>query len=330
MSLHARRLRAPAILITALAMLLALAAAASAETRTGESSTVIREGFPAGEVTLVKAAASYESNSGSAVFNVTTATGAPPTSEGLMLAALTTSPDCAGQKSGKAIVDQLLVNPPPLLVFENYLADPTVAALAGSLSAPSAVPATKAVNGTTTTLSATSSSVANAGFNCAIVVASEAGEEAEEPQEEEEVEVPGATFMSFPISAPPAPPSAPVVTATAPPPPAVAPARPVLSIGKLKPASLKPGKWKSVKVKVTNTGAGGTGLGSLRVRTAKGVLVKPERQRLPALAPRASWTMTVRVRLTLKAKPRSKLKLTAAASGVTATRSLVLKAKGLS
>ena len=74
MSSHNRRLRATIVLITALAALLALAAAASAETRTGESSTVVRENFPSGEVTLVKADASFESVAGSATISFTTAT----------------------------------------------------------------------------------------------------------------------------------------------------------------------------------------------------------------------------------------------------------------
>jgi hypothetical protein len=130
--------------------------------------------------------------------------------------------------------------------------------------------------------------------------------------------------MSFPISGPPLPPSPPATAPTAP----LAPSAPAaLKMAKLKPISLHVGKWQLVKVKVTNTGATGTGLGSLRVKTAKGVMVKPERQQLPLLAPGASWTMTVRVRLTAKAKPRSTLRLTAAASGLTATGPLVLKAK---
>mgnify|MGYP002378551226 CR=1 FL=1 len=318
-----RRSRVPALLLAALAALLVFAAAASAETRTGESSTVIREGFPAGEFTLVKAAASYESSSGSAVFNITTATGPQPESEGTILAGLTTSSSCTTPRTAQAVIEQLVFSPPPLFVIQDNVSQPAPVAIVGSLSAPTMLPATRTVNGTTTVLSVTSGNIANAGFNCAIVAASgnEEVEEEELPGEEA-----GATFMSFPISAPPAPPAAVV---TAPPAPVVAPpAPPVLSIGKLKPVSLKTGKWRSVRVKVTNTGATGTGPGSLRVRTTKGVMVKPERQQLPVLAPGASWTITVRVQLTAKAKPKSNLKLTAAASGVTGTRTLVLKSKG--
>jgi hypothetical protein len=324
MSPHTRRLRAPAILIAALAALLVLATAASAETRTGESSAVIRENFPAGEVTLVKASASYESANGSAVFNVTTATGPGPAGEGSILAALTTSADCTGQ-TGRASVEQLFFNPPPVLLISDKLSSPIAGGFTGTPLAPVPLPATKSVSGTTATLSVASSAIANAGFNCAVVAATEAGEEEGGEVEElpgGEEELPGATFMSFPISA-----AAPVVTTTTPAPAVATPAPPVLSISRLKPVTVKTGKWQIVKVKVTNTGATGTGLGSLRVTTAKGVLVKPERQQLPVLAPGATWTMTVRVQLTAKAKSKSNLKLTAAASGVTATGSLVLKAK---
>ncbi len=331
MSPHTRRLRATIVLITALAALLALAAAASAETRTGESSTVIRENFPSGEVTLVKANASFESVAGTATVSFTTATGPDPESEAFVLAGLTTSADCTGQQTGRAIAEQLLFNPPPLLAFEDAFSSPGAIALAGSLSGALEVPAMKSVNGTTTTLSLTTGLLANASFNCAIVAATEGGGDEEETGGEEvpgEGEVPpGATFMIFPISVPPAPPAPPAIAPTPPPAPP-APAPPALKMGKLKPISLHVGKWQLVKVKVTNAGGTGTGLGSLRVKTAKGVLVKPERQQLPVLAPGATWTMTVRVQLTAKAKPKSTLKLTAAASGVTATGPLVLKAKG--
>lgn len=319
-----RRSRVPALLLAALAALLVFAAAASAETRTGESSTALREGVPAGEFTIVKATASYESTSGSAVFNITTATALQPSSEGVILAGLTTSSNCTTPRSAEAVIEQLVLSPPPLFVIQDIVSEPAPSAIVGSLSAPIMLPATKAVSGTTTILSATAGSIVNAGFNCAIVAAS--GTEEVEEAEELPGELGGATFMSFPISAPPAPPA---VVVTAPPAPVVAPpAPPVLSIGKLKPVSLKTGKWRSVKVKVTNTGATGTGPGSLRVRVAKGVLAKPERQQLPVLAPGASWTVTVRVQLTAKAKPKSNLTLTAAASGVTGARTLVLKSKG--
>jgi hypothetical protein len=326
MSSHKRRGRATVVLIAALATLLALAANASAETRTGESSTVLRENFPSGEVTLVKAAASFESATGNATVSFTTATGPDPKSEASIVAGLTTSPDCTEQKTGKAIAEQLLFNPPPILAFKDAFSSPTAIAFAGSFSGGLEVPAVKSVNGTTTTLSLTTINLANASFNCAIVAATEGGGEKNEGEElpGEEVVSPGATFMIFPISAP-APPAPPAPASTPQPAPAAPPA---LQVAKLKPISQRVGKWRLVKVKVTNTGGTGTGLGSLRVRSTNGVVVKPERQQLPVLAPGASWTMTVRVQLTAKARRRSTLNLTAAASGVTATGPLLLKARG--
>ena len=58
------------------------------------------------------------------------------------------------------------------------------------------------------------------------------------------------------------------------------------------------------------------------------MLIKPQRQRLPALLPGESWTVSARVELTEKAKATSTVGLTASAGGLTATGSLVLRLKG--
>jgi hypothetical protein len=319
-----RRMRLPAILLAALAALLVFAAAASAETRTGESSSVVTLGSTLPETTLVNASASYETGSGSTVFKVTTAGPPLPESEAEMLAALTTSQSCTASANPEALVEGLLLAPPPLFLIENEYSTPTPIGIAGSISAPQLLPVTKTVLGATTTLSVTSAAVAGAGFNCAILIAN---------IEEEEVGGGGlvsggaATLMSFPISGPPASPAPAPSASPAPPAPAPAPAPPVLSIGKLTPVTLKAGKSKLIKIKVTNTGATGTGAGSLRVKPPKGVVVNPERQQLPVLAPGKSWSVTVRVQLTAKAQKQSKLSLTAAASGVTASGSLAVKLK---
>jgi NPCBM-associated, NEW3 domain of alpha-galactosidase len=321
-----RRTRLPAILLAALAALLVFAAAASAETRTGESSSVVTLGSTLPETTLVNASASYETSSGSTVFKVTTAGPPLPESEAEMLAALTTSQSCTTSTNPEALVEGLLLAPPPLFLIENEYSTPTPIGIAGSISAPQLLPVTKTVLGATTTLSVTSAAVAGAGFNCAILIANI---EEEEVGEGGLVSGGAATLMSFPISGPPASP-APAPSASPAPPapvPAPAPAPPVLSIGKLKPVTLKVGKSKLIKIKVTNTGATGTGAGSLRVQPPKGVVVKPERQQLPVLAPGKSWSVTVRVQLTAKAKKQSTLSLTAAASGVTASGSLAVKLK---
>ncbi|HJZ35908.1 MAG TPA: NEW3 domain-containing protein [Solirubrobacterales bacterium] len=311
-------------MLAALAALLVFAAAASAETRTGESSTALILGSPTPEITLVNASASYETGTGSTVFKMTTAGAPDPAGEGMVLAALTTSQTCTASADPQALFTALLGGPPPLFLVVNEYSSPVALGIAGSLTAPQQLLVTKSVLGTTTTLSVTSAAVANAGFNCAIVAAN-----IEEEVGEEEVGSGIGTFMAFPISAPPAVPPAAAVTPapTAAPAPAPVPAPPVLSIGKLKPVTLKAGKSKSIKIKVTNTGVTGTGAGSLRVKPPKGVIVKPERQQLPVLAPGKSWTVTVRVQLTAKAKKQSKLSLTAAASGVTASGSLAVDLK---
>ena len=90
---------------------------------------------------------------------------------------------------------------------------------------------------------------------------------------------------------------------------------------------MKAKTWKTVHVKVSNTGATATTQGSLRVKAAKGVMVKPELQKLPVLTPGATFTLSVRVQLTGTAKPTSKLPVTVTAPGVTGSGSIVLKLK---
>jgi hypothetical protein len=301
------RLRAPALLIAALTALLVFAAAAAAETRTGETTSTVPLGEAASpETTLVRSSASYETAGGSVGFDITTAAAPDPENEEVeMLAALFTArSECnifALTSGGFA---------PPLLEIVSSYAEPTsaeVLVITGIAEPPSVfLPAAKTVSGTTTTLAITSGQLANQSFNCALV----------ETLEEE-----GSSFMIFPISAPVIPPPAP----PAPPAPAPAPGPPVLSIAKAKPLKLKVGKSRTVKVKLTNTGATATAQGSLRMKPTKGVLVTPETQKLPALAPGASWTVSVRVKLTEKAKPKATLSLTGTASGVTGKGSLVVK-----
>ncbi len=310
-----RRLRAPAILLAALAALLVFAAAAAAETRTGESTTAVDVGIPVPEASLVKATASYDVTGGNAVFNLTTAVAPSLLSKGEIIAALTTNSACVASANPEALLESLIFSPPPLFLIEGELGGGKTEALTGSITAPQILPATATRSGATMTITAGSPALAGAGFNCAIVLATGEGEELE-----------GASVMAFPISAPPPPPTPPTPPApTAP--PAPTPPPPVLSIGKLKPVSLKVGKSQMVRIKVTNTGGTGTGAGSVRVKAAKGVIVKPERQQIPALAPGKSWTVSVRVEPTAKAKKSSTLSVTAAASGLTAPGSIVVKLK---
>ncbi|HTR75971.1 MAG TPA: hypothetical protein VMH33_12030 [Solirubrobacterales bacterium] len=292
-----RHLRVPALLSVALTALLVFAATASAapETRTGESTTPFREGNPSAEATLVKGDASYESGTGSVVFHLTTAAEPKSTGTGAIFAGLSTS-ECSTNLGGELILLQLFVSNPLLVITSSY-ATPAAIGLTGSFSSPQELPASKTVSGTTTTLSLTSANFAEKGFDCALIALGESA---------------GSDIMAFPIKAPPPPPPAPAA----------------LSITNPKPQSLKVGKWKTVHVKVTNTGATTSTEGSLLVKTAKGVNVKPETQKLPILAPGGSWTVSVRVQLTEKAKKKSTLKLTGSATGAaTGTGSLVLKLK---
>lgn len=102
----------------------------------------------------------------------------------------------------------------------------------------------------------------------------------------------------------------------------------MLSIGKSKPLKLKVGKSKTIRVKVSNKGGTATAPGSLRVKAPAGVIVKPERQQVPILAPGRSFTLSVHIEMTAKAKPKSTISLTGSASGVTARSSFVVKRTG--
>jgi hypothetical protein len=308
------RLRAPALLIAALAAILVFAATASAETRTGESTSTVSLAPSAPEATLLKGTTSYDTAGGNMVFNVTTA--APPQSENdpasdaLIVGLTTTSGEC--NSTIPAIQSIAYSGSAGVYILTSY-EEPSAETVSGNLlsivdgggGVVPLGPATKTISGSTTTLSASSSSLVEQTYNCAVVFM-----EGESSQ----------SFMAFPVKAAPVPPAPPA-------PPAPAPAPPALSIAKTKPLTLKVGKSKTVKVKVTNTGATATAQGSLRVKAAKGVVVKPEVQKLPVLAPGASWSVSVKVQLTKKAKKSSTLSLIGTASGLTGTGSLVVKLK---
>ncbi len=302
-----RRLRVPALLVAALAALLVFAVGASAETRTGESTSVLSQGGPnLPEATLVKASGSYDSTGGTVSFNVVTAAepheldgGGEPSETHLEAGLFTTTAGC----SYPALVSGQFS--PPFAFVSDIYGEPEARAFLGTnLSEhPSGyLPAAKTVSGSTITLTSTSASFANLGFNCAIVYIQESR---------------GVSYVTFAISAPTVP------VAPTPSPPAAAPA--VLSIAKAKPTKLKVGKTKTVKIKVTNTGATPTVQGSLRVKPAKGVIVRPEVQKLPALAPGASWTVSVRLKLTEKASEKSTLSLTGTAATITGRGSITVK-----
>ncbi len=100
------------VLLLALASALAFAATASAETRAGESMTVLTEFTPTPEATIVKASASYDAN-GNVTFDLTTAGAASPGSEGEIYAALTTSSNCAPATGRERLLRRTLLRSHP-------------------------------------------------------------------------------------------------------------------------------------------------------------------------------------------------------------------------
>lgn len=306
--------------IAIVAALLAFAGTAFAETKIGEGTAAVNPAIPA-EADIVAATASYDSTSGAVNFTITTVadpqpgTEAHPSELGVMGYLLTTPLPCnASLQSSQAVYPLLRISAP-------YRADAEVAS--GIIDSPgpqgemTLEPVTRSVSGVTTALSVTSSLAAGRAFNCAAIIATEGG-------------VP-TDLLFFPIGVPVAP-AAPVVTTATPPAPAASPAPAptpaALSIAKSKPLKLKAGKSKTVKIKVTNTGGTATGPGSLRVKAPAGVLVKPERQKLPVMQPGESWTLSVRVQLTAKAKKSSTLSLVGAAGALSAKGSVVVKSLG--
>jgi hypothetical protein len=305
---------APILMIFALfsALLVFAATAAAAETLTGESTAPFIEGEPDPDGTIVKGAASFEMASGHVVFDVTTAEAPSTSTPGAVIAGLTTS-QCSPPTSLEGTVYQLAFGFPIIFIGSNYQTV-TAEATTGSSSAPVHLPASKSISGMTTTLSVTAGNLVEAGFKCAVIWTEAGG---------------GGSAMTFPIKPAPEPAPEPApATSPAPattPAPAPIPAPPVLSIAKARPLKVKAGTWKTVHIKVTNTGATATAQGSLRVKAAKGVLVKPEVQKLPIVTPGASFTLSVRVKLTEAAKTKSTLAVTGTAPGITGTGSIVLK-----
>ncbi len=330
------RRRVPALLLAACAALLAFAGPASAETLVGESTTSFTgESIPTPEETLVKGTASYDT-SGSAQFVVTT--GAPPTllveeevivgeppklvneivpnRTNMVAALLQASPaECTGERLLFTLIVPEELLPHPLAWAASTFGTPASArGVLFTNSGQVPIEAAKAVSGSTTTYTLGSAQIANRGFTCAAILVSGKF---------------GLSMMGIPVKATPSSPTTtPPPSSSAPPTssPASTPSAASLSIAKGKPTELKVGKWKTVKVKVTNTGGSTLTQGSLSVKPTKGVLVKPESQKIPTLAPGDSFSLSVRVELTKKAKKKSTLALAASGAGATSgSGSLVLK-----
>ncbi len=349
MSRRTTRLRVPTFLIGACAALLLFAATASAETLTGESASVLTEGVLPPDGTIVKAGASYDTTAGSINLNITTAAEPQVTAKITTAALFLKVPgECAYSPE---VLESALFSSGKIVVLGSSYAEPKVFAAVlnlaelfgggGGLPVGGGEPSfgggeapvlgTRTVAGTTATLSVTSPFLVGGAYNCALVINTEQAEltkkEEEENKEKEEkgeevlLKTNGSSVVGIPLKAVPAPPAPPAAS----PAPTPAPAPAALSIAKLKPLKLKAGKSKTVKVKVTNTGATASAQGSLRMKPAKGIVVKPETQKVPPLAPGASWTVSFNVQATKAAKKSSTLSLTGSAPGVGAKSSLVVK-----
>jgi hypothetical protein len=323
--MNEHRLVPTAALLIAFAALLAFAGTASAETKVGEYTGALIPGIPA-EANVLGATGEYDSTAGTLNFTVTTAAAPQATlgtepNEIQLDVGFATLPVCSfsALQSGAGY---------PVFELEARYAQPVALAITAESQAellsgnPALLSAgTRTVEGTKTTLTAQSAKAVGKPYNCGIV--SVQNIENAEGKSVQEINL-------FPLSLKPTPPPAvtppaPVQAQPAPPtPPAAA-----LSIAKAKkPLKVKVGKWATVKVKVTDSGGTATGPGSLRVKAPAGVLVKPERQKLPVLQAGESWTLSVRVQLTRKAKKSSTLSLVGAAGTASAKGSLVLKVAG--
>jgi hypothetical protein len=304
------------LLIRLSAVLIAIAAlgfcaTAAAEVRTGESTVAILNESPSPEATLVKGSASYDT-AGTVDVRITTA--APPQAllGGLpnkarfsvtLLQVQEGHCDAAGvEAAGLEALEAAAASkplPPIMSILGSYGQQET---LVYEIYPRLLGVAKKTVSGATTTLEFSSVMAENVGLTCAYL--SLAGESEATPQSG------SAMFVALnPVPLPPAPAPSPI-----PPVPGPAPAQ--LSILKPKRLELQLARWKTVKLKVTNAGGTVTAQGSLRVKTAKGITVKPASQKLPALNPGDWWTVSVRIKASDVAKATSILPLTASAPGV--------------
>lgn len=314
---RARKLLVPPILACAVLAALAFAATAAAEIRVGEATGPVNPAVnPQANVTAAKA--EYNSDTGALTFAVTTVAAPWPGTEAepseLEMAAGLGKPSvCSYSGLGTAAF--------PVFGFQYHYLQPEIAiwTLQESSSAEPKFPetagqATLSISGTTTTFTATAPKAADLPFNCAIAYVHIGGNRQGDP-------------LVFPIAVPPPPPPAsPTPPSTQPKTSTPAPA--ALAIARSKPLKLKPGKWTKVRVKVANGGGSSTAPGSLRLKAPRGVLVKPEKQKLPVLTAGGTWTVSAKVQLTAKARQKSTVSLTAAAGRLTAKGSLVLKRQG--
>jgi hypothetical protein len=356
---RSRRTLVPFLLLAALIAMLAFAAVASAEIKVGEATSPGDPSLEDGEADLLKATATYDTTTGAASFELTTRkapeltpeaerpfityyavvanSGIPCTRADFLAAQERQQKEF--EESGKAAEPALypafsVISPnriiregegPPKVplsqAYGEYLAKQPTSQF------ENAVPGTKTASGNTITIASTSPQAINGAFNCAYVFAQDASGSGGTPNP---LVFPLTTKTEPPPVVPPATPEAPK-SEPAPAPkaatPAPTPAPGVLSLAKAKPQALKVGKLATVKVTVSNPGGSPTGQGFLTLRAPKGVVIQGRRQKLPALLPGDSWTLTYRVRLTAKARKRATIAISGTSGALTTSGSLVVVPK---
>jgi hypothetical protein len=314
------RLLLPSTLAVLLAAL-TLAATASAEVRTGEASSPTDPSLP-GAADLLHANATYDSHTGSVVFEITAREAPVAKSKVVTLAGLATV---------NGPCDATVAKTPayPTFVETGAWEEANSAWQAGWQAAEAEGPPAPGnlglgswgLQGTTVTLAASATPAIAKPYNCALVAIGAEGV----PNEPTE-------FVIFPLAVPkpaepvtvPAEPVVKTVTVTVPAPaPASAPAK--LELAKSKALSAKADAWTKASVKVTNAGGTAVGPVTIKAKGPAGVKVRPGQMTVPALLPGQSWTVNFRVKVPADAKPRSTLALSATGGGVTAAGSLTVK-----
>lgn len=318
---RARRFLFSSILGCVLLAALVLATTAAAEVRVGEATRPVNPLIDP-QADIIGAKAEYDSDTGTVTFNVTTAALPSPGTEeepselempvalGSVLACDSTAVGGGNAYPAFSFTYQYAqANFVTWAIFESAAAEPKFDQGTAGL-------ATRTASVTTTTFIATAPLAVNRPFNCAI-----AGIQNNHVMQ--------GPLLIFPIAVPPAPTNtAPTQTQTQTPASTSQAAPAALSIAGSKPLKLKTGKWATVRIKLTNPGGSATTPGSIRLTAPTGVLVKPEKQRLPVLPAGGAWTIPAKVQLTAQAKKKSTVAVTATAGHLTAKGALVLKRQG--
>lgn len=314
-----RRLLVPTTLTCALVAVLAFAATASAETRAGEATSPENPAI-SGKADILKATASYDT-SGAITFGITTREALGEKDE-LNVAGVLGRPAEATCDLSESI---LQITPPIVEVsaqganasFPEVRSPPTWIEITEAGEIGGLGRASRTVDGTTTTLKASSSELTDKPFSCAVVAITTPGTVGtpEEPGEAP-VTLDEVGFLLNTLPTPPAPP--------APQPPAPA----ALGFTTPKPVTAKTGRWTKVKVKVANVGGTTVGPIAFKAKAPAGVIVKPGSPKLPALLGGQTWTVNLQVKLTAKAKSKSTITLTGTSGALTATGSVVVKSAG--